>query len=193
MSDDEQDIWTRGGIQCKAKSKGSQKRCRRPATPGHLVCKLHGSASPQAKARVERERLMAEVEVGARKALDKLGFEPVQDPLTELQRLGGEVVAWKDLLRTLVDELQQKYRYEGEHAEQIRGEVLLFERALDRCAMVLGLIARLKIDDRLVAIEEAKVTQIVDAVEAALDALGLSVEQQLEAKAEVARTLRVVG
>lgn len=185
--------WDQGGIQCKAKSKGSQTRCRRSATPGHLVCYFHGSASPQARRKVERERLVAEVDQGARVALKRLGFVPIDDPLTELKRLAGEVVAWKDILVDLVAELEKHYRYEGEHAEQIRGEVLLMERALDRCAMVLGLIARLKIDDRLVAIEESKVNRIVESVESALDNLGMSVESRLEATAEIARCLKAVG
>jgi hypothetical protein len=36
-------------IRCSAKSKRSHDRCKRWATPGAAVCKIHGSASPQAK------------------------------------------------------------------------------------------------------------------------------------------------
>ena len=31
--------------QCRAQSKRSQQRCRKPATPGHAVCHMHGSKS----------------------------------------------------------------------------------------------------------------------------------------------------
>lgn len=34
---------------CQARSKQSGEQCRRVATPGHRVCKSHGSGSPQAR------------------------------------------------------------------------------------------------------------------------------------------------
>lgn len=38
--------WDRGGTQCKAKRKGSGKRCRARAVRGREVCRTHGGASP---------------------------------------------------------------------------------------------------------------------------------------------------
>lgn len=180
------------GNRCKATSrtgKNTGKRCGRPATPGHLVCSLHGARSPQAIARVARDKAEAEIKA----TILKLGYQPVANPLEALRLLAGEIIAFKDVLRNKVNALEDQLRYKSEvDAEQIRGEVILYERALDRAAHVLGLIAKLNIDDRLAAIEEAKVTLIVDAVEAGLDALGLPVEQQLAAKAEISGRLRRV-
>jgi hypothetical protein len=33
--------------QCRARSKRSQERCRKPSTPGHNVCHIHGSKTPR--------------------------------------------------------------------------------------------------------------------------------------------------
>lgn len=177
----------KGGIQCKATSKQSGQRCKRKATPGHLVCRMHGSATPQARAKVEAQIM----DIQARKAVEALGGDPVDNPLEALRQIAGEVLAWKEQIAKHVLELE-RLRYSSE-TEQIRGEVILYERALDRCVNALAMIAKLNIDDRLAAIEEAKVERVVAAVESALDALGLPVSDQLKAKALVAGHLRAVG
>lgn len=38
-----------GSPRCQARSKQSGKQCARAATPGHRVCRSHGSGSPQAR------------------------------------------------------------------------------------------------------------------------------------------------
>lgn len=38
-----------GSPRCQAQSKQSGKQCARAATPGHRVCRSHGSGSPQAR------------------------------------------------------------------------------------------------------------------------------------------------
>lgn len=176
---------------CKA-HKRSGKPCGNAPVKGHLVCRMHGASSPQAKARVARDETAAEIRKTMVTLYGEAGIPAIGNPLEELQKLAAEVVAWKDLLREHVEQLKN-YRYEGEAAEQIRGEVILFERALDRCGTVLGLIAKLNIDERLAAIEELKVQKLLKAVNHTLDFLGLSVDEQLRANAELARQLRSVS
>lgn len=176
------------GRQCTATSRNTGKRCKAAALKGGLVCRYHGGATRAARAAFAANEEAERVE----KAIGKLTANPIQNPLEELRRLAGEIVAWKDALRAHVEKLE-KLRYSADGGEQLRGEVVLFERALDRCANVLGLIAKLNIDDRLVAIEEAKVTKMLDALDATLEHLGMSVEQRLSGKKELARRLRAVG
>lgn len=174
---------------CVAQSRQHERRCNNWRTPGHMVCRFHGSATRAAKAKA-RER---QVETQVAKAIEKLNITPVDNPLLELKKLAGEVIAWKEAIKAHVEQLT-KLRYETEMGgEQIRAEVVLFERALDRCAAVLGLIAKLNIDDRLATIEEAKVQLVVDAVEASLDELDIPVPTQAKAKLGVARRLRSAG
>jgi hypothetical protein len=39
-------------MQCRAKSKRSQRRCRRHATPGAAVCRMHGGKTPRGSASI---------------------------------------------------------------------------------------------------------------------------------------------
>jgi hypothetical protein len=176
------------GRHCTGHSSTTGDPCRNYPIKGHLVCKFHGGGTPQVRRQAEKNL----AEQAMREKLHQLNITPVDDPLTQLKLLAGEVLAWKEILREKVEYLKD-LRYGTEMGEAIRGEVLLFERALDRCITVLGVIAKLNIDDRLVAIEEAKVAKIVDAIDATLDHLGLPVDQRLAAKKEMARHLRAVG
>ena len=67
----------------------------------------------------------------------------------------------------------------------MRSELLLWERALDRCTNVLVAMAKLRIDERLAAIEERKTELVAAAVREALARSGATPEQQLEAKRHV--------
>jgi hypothetical protein len=118
--------------------------------------------------------------------------DPIDNPLTELAKLAGEVVAWKELIAGYVADLNS-VRYSTDAGEQVRGEIVLFERALDRCAVVLTAIARLNIDDRLARVSERQAATVADALSAVLADMGMSHEQQREARTRVARHLRSVA
>lgn len=171
----------RGEESCTAKNR-ARKRCGNAPCPGQKVCTKHGGASPQAQQAAARR--IAEEQ--AREAMEKLGWQPVDDPLSALAELAGEIIAWKDLLRGKVEELQGAFRYETEFNEAIRGEVQLFERALDRAVHVLAVIAKLNIDERLAAITERQARMLEDALFAAFDAAGLGL-RDADQKEAVAR------
>lgn len=171
---------------CGADTKTTGRKCRNFLEDEQLRCKLHGGASPQAK-RKQAERVL---EKQVKHAIAGMDIKPVENPLTALSQLAGEIIAWKDLMATHVATLKDTLRYGTEHAEQIRGEVLLYERGMDRAVAVLAQIARLKIDERLAAINEAQVKQMSRMLEGALDALGLGYEQKRKAFAELSRLAR---
>jgi hypothetical protein len=173
--------------QCGAETRTADKHpCRKYLEPGQLRCKWHGGASPQAR-RKAAERV---IEEQVQHAIEGMDIKPVDNPLTALSMLAGEILAWKDLMATHVATLKDNLRYAGEHAEQIRGEVTLYEKSLDRAVTVLGQIARLKIDERLAAINEAHVNQMSRILEGCLDELGLSYEQKRAAFATMSRLAR---
>jgi len=117
----------------------------------------------------------------------------VADPLTELGKLAGQVLAWRDALAAHVNELTSiRYSARGAGTEQLRAEVALFERALDRCAHVLVAMAKLDIDARLAAITEQQATAMLRALDATLTAIGISGSAAVEARSVMARHLRVV-
>ena len=168
--------------------------CRRPAGwgtdhSGIGRCKMHLGSTKTLRAHSAEMAFQREAE----KALGKLKIAPVDDPLTELSKLAGEVTAWKDVIADRVSFLKD-VSYEGEKTgEQIRGEVIVFERALDRCSTVLSTMARLNIDERLAKVSEAQAQLVADALAAVLRDMGMGGDQQREAKTRVAEKLRLVS
>jgi hypothetical protein len=168
--------------------------CRRPAGWGteHAgvgKCKLHFGTTVNSNNKAAAVLFTR----GVQEAIGKLNIIPVDDPLTELSKLAGEVVAWKDVIAGKVSFLED-VRYDGEKTgEQIRGEVIVFERALDRCNTVLATMAKLNIDERLARVSEMQAQIVADAVSAVLGEMGLNGTQQREAKTRVAEKLRLVA
>lgn len=156
--------------------------------PGIGRCKLHGGSTPTHAAAAARQLL----ERDARAALERLDVQPVGDPLRALQALAGEVLAWKDVLAGYVAELRALGYRGGMAGEQIRAEVVLYERAMDRATAVLVAIARLNIDERLARVTEAQRLLVVRAVEAGLSAAGITGPAAIDAKRVVSRALRAI-
>lgn len=181
-------------------SRSNGQPCNKPPVRGAMVCATHGGSAPQVKAAAAAR--VAEAEV--RRGLARLDVAPVDDPFTELSKLAGQVVAWKDALAGKVNRLTgggcdrcggddvDRIRYEatGAGTEQLRAEVALFERALDRCASVLGLIAKLNIDERMARISERQADAVVRAVDAAIAAAGITGPAAVAARQVAARELR---
>jgi hypothetical protein len=148
--------------------------CRGPAVRGADKCRMHlGKRVAQVRLEYESARQLA-----------RLNLPPVDDPLTELARVAAEVVAWKDAMGVKVSALTS-LRYEAGQGEQLRSEVALWERALDRCERFLGVMARLNIDERLTAISEAQAIAVIAALDAGLDAARVTPDQRRAALAAV--------
>ena len=166
--------------------------CKASAVTGTNVCRMHGGSAKQVRAKAQR--VTAEQQAAQR--LGRLAAvlgpaDPVENPLTALSALAGEVLRFKDLLAGQVAELNT-LRYEGKAGEQVRAELLLFERALDRCNTVLGNIARLNIDERLAAISERQAERVIAAIDAALDEADVPDDRRTTARRAAARHLRAV-
>lgn len=142
--------------------------------PGIGRCKNHGGSTPNHRRAAAREQARRT----AQEALELLGREgvtPVANPLEALANLAGEIVATKDIFRERVAQLREEaWRYsDAKGGEQLRAEIAMYERALDRSARVLADIARLKIDERLTAITEQQGQMLASVVVAVLERLDL--------------------
>jgi hypothetical protein len=179
-------------------------RCRRIARPGQDVCDKHGGSTRHAKLAAARRMLEAELMTLAEAMIGA----PVDNPLTELAALAGRARAWMELLQARVEKLletseseerdgggdakKQGIRYQAGAGEQVRAEIQLYERAMDRLGKFLADYGRLNIDERLSQIEESKAELILKAIDAALAQAGVVGSKAAEAKQVAARHLRAV-
>jgi len=175
---------------CGAKKKQGEGTCTRPAGwgtdhAGAGQCKLHGGCMPGNR--------IAAINEQARQLLYKHDAGPVNDPLEALQRLAGRALALEETIGELVNKLGSiRYESGGESSsEQLRAEVAVLERAMDRCGRLLVDIAKLNIEERLTKVTEQQAAMTVAALTAALGEMGLPVEKQREARTLVARHLRL--
>ncbi|WP_328757480.1 hypothetical protein [Streptomyces sp. NBC_00271] len=130
----------------------------------------------------------------ARQLLEELGAaKPVTDPAGELQRVAGEIVAMKDAAARLVQGLTSMRYVGATGAEQLRAEVAVYERALDRAAKVLAEMVKLGLEARQVGLAEAQGALIAQAIRAILGELRLTPEQQALVPDVVPRHLRALS
>lgn len=177
---------------CGAKKRQTEGLCERPAGwgtphPGFGNCKLHGGSTRTQTVSAERQLVEAE----ARRLFEKVAPEivPVDNPLEAYRMFAGRVMAWLALMEQLLADVQSP-RYRGATSEQIRGEVVLYERAMDRANAVLGTYAKLNIDERLTRISEQQADILVAVLRAGLQAAGVTPQQRELAHAAFARELR---
>lgn len=181
---------------CGARRRQGDGTCAKQAGWGthHLgegPCRLHGGSTPSVSKG-------ANLRLVQREALELFGKvydapTPVDNPLAAYAELAGEVMAWKNLMHTLLEDVRA-VGFESDYAGvQINAAVQLYERAMDRANTVLSSYARLKIDERLAAITEAQKNAVIRAINAALDAAGLQGDARADATKAAARHLRAVA
>ena len=168
---------------CGGRLRRGEGTCRQPAGWGtdHVgvgYCKLHGGATRTHSVWAKR-RL---VEQEARELMEKYApaAAPVEDPLNELLAVAGEIRAFKDFLGERVAEMRaEEWRFgDAKGTEQLRAEIALYERALDRTARVLGDLARLGIEERQVRLAERQGSLLVTVLNRIFDRLELTPAQR---------------
>jgi hypothetical protein len=183
----------RGGPKCGGKLHGRDGTCELPAGwgtkhKGYGRCRKHLGNSPTVARAAERER----VEQEAYAELARLNVAPVDNPLEELQKLAGRVLAWEKVIGGLVNDLST-IRYESKQGgEQLRAEIALLERAMDRCERVLVAMARMNVDERIARVTEKQGQLVVQVLKGALDDLGID-RGEAEVAEVMARRLRLVA
>lgn len=110
------------------------------------------------------------------------------DPLAALLAVAADAEAWRHACKVIVGELDQLRFKSG---NELKAEVALFERSMDRSARILGDLARLGIESRLVKLEEAKTDLMANALDWLLGAFGVAGSDV--ARRQVAAMLRAVS
>lgn len=178
---------------CGARLRQAEGTCRKTAGwgtdhPGYGACRLHGGSTVTQTVGAARRRAEADV----RAVLAELDIPAVEDPLAALLELAGQVIAWQKATATLVNGLEELRYEDSKGSEQLRSEVVLYERAMDRAVNVLAAIARLNIEERLARVTERQADAVIDAIDAALAAVGVTGQDAARAKQAAARHLRSV-
>lgn len=144
-------------------------QCLNPPMRGLTVCRSHGGRARQAKAaglrRVAEERAAAKV---GRLVGDS---RPVDDPVSELARITGRVVAMSDAAEALVAELEEQggggtgggllVATMGGH--DLHPLVKLAERTQERATKALAELVKLGLVERRVELE-ARDSQVLEGV-----------------------------
>lgn len=176
---------------CSAKRTDGEP-CESFAVTGAHVCRSHGGSAGQVLRKAAQRRLEQKVVVMAEKYITS--SEPVKDPLTALLQVAGEIASMKDFVGGRVAELRaEEWRYEGLAAEQLRAEVSLYERALDRTAKVLVDISKLNLEERQVKIAEAQAALLAVCLKRILDQLELTPHQRVLVGTVVPTELRRIA
>jgi hypothetical protein len=148
---------------CTAHSSRTGHRCRQRPMAGGTVCQTHGGRAPQVRAAAARRLVTERVTADAAAILAHEGVDPLADPVEALARLASEAQAFKLALAARVNDLSSvRFMASGAGTEQLRSEVALYERALDRTARFLEMLAKLGYEDRRTRVLERD----ADAVEA---------------------------
>jgi hypothetical protein len=130
----------------------------------------------------------------AARELARLDVPPVTDPLTELAKVAAQAVAWKNAMGEKVNELTSlRYEAAAGTGEQLRAEIALWERALDRCVATLAAMAKLNIEDRLAGVRKQTADMLERALDAALEASGTGLDGKQKAREAFRQNLRIVA
>ncbi len=175
MSELERDPCERCG-QVHDKCRGHNRRglpCGKWPMPDQEICRQHGGMTPQMLDAAARRRIEREARAALREKWADGADVTVEDPLAELSRLAGEVVAFKDYLRGMVEDMDGQLTQKWSERtiqdvaiikEDVRAIVSAYERALDRAAKVLAGIVKLDIAGKQLEINTARAELIVQAV-----------------------------
>jgi hypothetical protein len=178
---------------CGANKRQGEGTCRLRAGlgtdhKGYGRCKLHGGSTRNQRTAVQAQVIEAKARTMFGQVFDDT---PVGNPLDVFAELAGTVRGWMRTMQALVEKLGTP-GYAALTGEQVKAEVQLFERAMDRANTVLSTYAKLNIDDRLARISEAQSFMVMQAIESALAAAGVTGSRAIEAKRAAAKRLRVI-
>jgi hypothetical protein len=138
----------------------------------------------------------AEVELVEAEAVRQLraeGYAPAINPVEELLKLGAEVTALKDVLRSRVADLADPEWVTRNklNVEDVRAIVSAYERALDRCERTLTNMLKLELEARRVKLSETQGALLEQAIRGILTDLGVA--DRREVPAVVRRHLTLIA
>lgn len=105
----------------------------------------------------------------------------ITDPLDEFAHIVADARAWYDWAAERVAELYAIRREDEKGGEQLRAEVVVFERAIDRVGKLLVDWVRLGLDERMTRLSEEQGRMMGTLIDRVLDDLGLGADPRVPA------------
>jgi len=169
------------------------RRCRSWIRPGELVCKRHGGNVPatKTKAQVRAAEIQARHQLKMR--AQARGIPNIEDVYAELEQNAAEAQAFKQVCFDRLEAIGDSWRYSSTAGEQLRAEVALYERAMERANKFLVDYVRLGIADRRVKVAEAQALILVGVIQNVLGRLDLTRDQKRIAAVVVPEELRAIS
>jgi len=160
---------------------------------GQTVCRMHGGMIPAARENGRRRAELAKALGDNKELIAHIEGEGVTDPLGQLARLAEEAIAMKNALARRVNAIES-LRYEDDKgSEQLRSEIVLYERALDRSARFVEILAKSGFEEARTRIQIQQGQLVSLLIRRVLDALQLTDEQRTIAGTVVPNELRRLG
>ncbi len=162
-------VGPKNGHHCVATVRSTGLACKLNPGPWRTVCHKHGGSAPQIQAKAK----IREIEAGARVALSKLDVEPLTNPLQALLDLGAEMVAFKDMLGTQLEQLNAAdlTHFDRQGQQYVAAIANSFSQALKDAGQLLVAINKLGILERRQRLEEAEIDRITRAIFAGVRSL----------------------
>jgi hypothetical protein len=178
---------------CKAhKTNGDP--CPNYAMHGQMVCHSHGGKTPNGLAAGQRRLAEAKAATQLKDLADAPPLESIGDVYDWLLGVAGTAKAWSDILQGRVAQLNKLGTESSEFVgTQLRADVILFERALDRSAKIAESLVRLDLEGRKQALDERIAAQLVAVVKAILGDLELSDDQRMVAELVVPKRMKEIS
>lgn len=170
--------------------------CGKPPKKGQRVCGNHGGDSPQALAAADRRIKIRELEANINAILVKDGVTRIDDPFELMAQVAAEARDFKDALANRLAAIESiRYKASESGTEQLRAEVLLYERALDRTAKFLDILMKSSFEERRVRISEDTGRLIAAAFQQFIGAPGMAFtdEQLAQVPVVLPPILRAIG
>ncbi len=150
--------------------------CGRSPIKGGTVCYTHGGAAKQVKAAASERLAVAAAEKVLAGMLHNPNAVPVTDPVGELQRLTGVLRDAFAEAGSRMNALTGVGSLDAKGTEQLRAQVVLWERLLGHFRAALVDMARLGIEERFVALEERRGDALAAELRGLLIGLGLGAD-----------------
>lgn len=177
-------------LRCRGTSKASGERCPQYAIKGGTVCYHHGGAAKQVREKANMRLATQKIEKNVEAVLAHEGITAIEDPLAELGKLASASTAMMQALGARVNALKELAQLDFKGSLDLKVEVGLYERAMDRTHRLLDSLVKHGYAERQITIAENEALLVAGVIRRVVSALGLTAEQQATAQTLLAEEFR---